>query len=102
VLADATSLQSDLDADHKRLTGLKVEAGARLAEAKTRLQAIEAAASRSLTELETDDMLRRLSAAQEHLPLTVEMEKLEREALQEAQSNVSQSDLRSDTIGKAH
>lgn len=100
VLADATSLQSDLEADHKRLSMLKVEADARLAEAKARLQAIEAAASRSLTEIETDAMLRRLSATQEHLPLTVEMEKLERETLREAQSNLEQSDLRSDAIGK--
>jgi hypothetical protein len=102
VLADATSLQSDLEADHKRLNGLKVEAGARLAEAKARLQAIEAAASRNLTEMETDDMLRRLTAAQEHLPLTVEMEKLEREALRDAQSNVNQSEIRSDTIRTTH
>ncbi len=102
VLADATSLQSDLEADHKRLSTLKVEADARLAEAKARLQAIEAAASRSLTETETNAMLRRLSVMQEHLPLTVEMEKLEREALREAQSDVDQSDLRSDAAGEMH
>ncbi|MGI9165271.1 MAG: hypothetical protein ACR2G5_02605 [Pyrinomonadaceae bacterium] len=102
VLADATYLQSDLEADHKRLSTLKVEADARLAEAKARLQAIEAAASRSLTETETDAMLRRLSVMQEHLPLTVEMEKLEREALREAQSNIDQSVLRSEAAEKMH
>jgi len=102
VLADATSLKSDLEADNRRLSALKLEADARLAEAKARLQAIEAAASRSLTEMETEAMLRRLSATQAHLPLTVEMEKLARESLQEAQSSVNQSDLRSDTIGKPH
>jgi hypothetical protein len=100
VLADATSLQSDLEADDKRLSTLKVEADARLAEAKARLQAIEAAASRSLTEMETDAMLRRLSASQAHLPLTVEMEKLEREALRDAHNDVDQNDLRSDAVGK--
>ena len=99
-VADTTSLRTDLEADQKRLTALMGEADARLSEAKARLQAIEAAASRSLTANETDAMLRRLSATQDHLPLTVEMERLEREALRESESNLRSSDLRSDAIGK--
>src|SRR6185503_2575263 len=100
-VAATTSLRSDLEADQKRLDSVKVEAVARLAEAKERLQVIEAAASRNLTENETDAMLRRLSATQEHLPLTMEMEKLEREALQEAHGNLNASGL-GQTIEKTH
>ena len=98
-VAATTSLRSDLEADQKRLDLIKVEADARLAEAKERLQVIEAAASRNLTENETDAMLRRLST-QEHLPLTMEMEKLEREALQEAHGNLKAGGL-AQTIEKA-
>ena len=92
-VATTTSLRTDLEADRKRLDSVKVEAGARLAEAKERLQVIEAAASRNLTANETDAMLRRLSSTQEHLPLTMEMETLERQAMQEAHGNLQASGL---------
>jgi hypothetical protein len=81
--ADTSVLIADLEADRLQLENLKTESTARLAEAKARLQMIEAAASRSLSQNETDLMLRRLSAAQSQLPLTIEMAKLEREAAQE-------------------
>ena len=81
--ADTSALAAELDVDRQRLENLKTEATTRLAEAKARLQTIEAAASRSLSQSETDLMLRRLSAAQSYLPLTIEMAELERQAEKE-------------------
>lgn len=81
--ADTSVLVADLEADRLQLENLKTESTARLAEAKARLQTIEAAASRNLSQTETDLMLRRLSAAQSQLPLAIEMAKLEREAAKE-------------------
>jgi hypothetical protein len=81
--ADISGLITDLEADRLQLEGLRDEATARLAEAKARLQEIEAAASRSLSQAETDLMLSRLTAAQSQLPLTIEMAKLERQAAKE-------------------
>ena len=52
-----------------------------MAEAKARLQSIEAAANRSLSQTETELMLGRLTAAQEQFPLALEMLNLEEEAL---------------------
>ncbi len=83
--ADTADLINDLESDQLQLERLKAEANARLLEARARLQTIEAAASRSLTQNETASMLRRLSATQEHLPLVIEMERLERETLHEAE-----------------
>jgi hypothetical protein len=94
--ADTTSLLRDLDADSNQLEKLTEEARVRLAEAKARLQMIEAAASRTLNQGETDRMRRRLSAAQENLPLVIEMEKREREAVREAEMQLNQTQLRSD------
>lgn len=84
--ADTSALVADLEADRVQLENVKVESTSRLAEAKARLQTIEAAASRSLTQNETDFMLRRLSAAQSQLPLAIEMAKLERKAAEELES----------------
>lgn len=81
--ADTAGLINDLEADRLQLESLRNEATARLAEAKARLQTIEAAASRSLSQTETDLMLSRLTAAQSQLPLTIEMAKLERQAAKE-------------------
>lgn len=81
---DTTSLLEDLSSDRQRSEGLRKEAQTRLAEAKARLQTIEAAANRSLSQNETDLMLRRLAASQEHFPLALEMASMEREALREA------------------
>jgi len=81
--ADTTNLVDELTSDREQLQGLQSEASVRLAEAKARLQVIEAAASRSLGQTETDLMLRRLSASQEHLPLSLEMAKLEQQAAKE-------------------
>jgi hypothetical protein len=81
---DTSSLLEDLLADRRRSEDLRKEAQVRLAESKARLQTIEAAANRSLSQNETDLMLRRLAAAQEQFPLALEMASLEREALREA------------------
>src|SRR5205807_8360154 len=68
--ADTSSLQHELQADQAKLQSIKQEAAGRLAESQARLQMIEAAASRDLTHSESNLMLQRLSAAQEHLPLS--------------------------------
>ncbi len=88
--ADTANLLRDLESDQQDLQRLKNEANSRLLEAKARLQTIEAAASRSLNQGETVSMLRRLSSTQEHLPLVIEMEKLERETLQEAERQLQE------------
>ncbi len=80
---DTSLLLEDLMSDRKRSEELRREANVRLAEAKARLQTIEAAANRRLTQQETDVMLRRLAAAQEQSPLALEMATLEREAMRE-------------------
>jgi hypothetical protein len=81
--ADTTNLIEELTSDREQLQKLQSEASVRLAEAKARLQVIEAAASRSLGQAETDLMLSRLSASQEQLPLSLEMAKLEQQAAKE-------------------
>lgn len=80
---DTSSLLGDLIADRQRSEELRQEATVRLSEARARLQTIEAAANRSLSQKETDLMLRRLAASQEHSPLALEMASLEQEALRE-------------------
>jgi len=88
--ADTSGLITDLEADRLQLESLQNESKARLAEAKARLQMIEAAASRSLSQTETDLMLSRLTAAQSQLPLTIEMAKLERQAANEINLRLDQ------------
>ena len=81
--ADTSGLVADLEADRLQLESLRDESTVRLAEAKARLQMIEAAASRSLRQHEADLLLSRLRAAQSQLPLAIEMAKLERQAAEE-------------------
>jgi hypothetical protein len=80
---DTTKLLADLLSDRQRSDELRKEATVRLSETKARLQTIEAAANRSLSQTETDVMLRRLAASQEHFPLALEMAGLEEAALRE-------------------
>jgi hypothetical protein len=80
---DTTKLLADLSADRQRSVELRKEATVRLSETKARLQTIEAAANRSLSQTETDVMLRRLAASQEHFPLALEMASLEEAARRE-------------------
>jgi hypothetical protein len=80
---DTSSLLNDLIADRQRSDELRKEATVRLAEAKARLQTIEAAANRKLSQTQTDAMLNRLAASQEHFPLALEIASLEQQALLE-------------------
>src|SRR6266850_2966978 len=80
---DTAELLADLLSDRERSDRLRKEATVRLSETKARLQTIEAAANRSLSQTETDVMLRRLAASQEHFPLALEMANLEETALRE-------------------
>ncbi|HSS19524.1 MAG TPA: hypothetical protein VLL54_05580 [Pyrinomonadaceae bacterium] len=80
---DTSELLDDLMSDRQRLDNLFKEATVRLSAAKARLQAIEAAANRTLSQAETDMALRRLATSQEQSPLALEMASLERAALLE-------------------
>jgi hypothetical protein len=93
--ADTATLLKDLESDQLQLQRLKTEANGRLLETKARLQTIEAAASRSLNETETSSMLRRLTATQEQLPLVIEMQRLERETLHEAERELKKLEAHS-------
>lgn len=77
---DTSQLLNDLIADRERVDSLRQEAATRLSASKARLQTIEAAANRALSQSETELMLRRLVSSQEQFPLALEMAKLEREA----------------------
>lgn len=80
---DTGVLLNDLNSDRQRFDLIRSEATVRLAEAKARLQSIEAAANRSLSQIETELMLGRLTAAQEQFPLALEMLSLEQETLRD-------------------
>ena len=88
---DTDSMQKELREDHVKLTNVKQEATARLAETQARMQMIEAAASRDLSHGETYLMQQRLNAAQEHLPLAIEMAQIERRALEEAERDLQEN-----------
>lgn len=89
--ADTTALIDELIADRQRVDRLRSEAVNRLASAKARLQTIEAAAHRALSQTETESMLRRLVSSQEQFPLALEMANLEREALVESRRSQESS-----------
>ena len=83
--SDTSALQQDLTADRERLDQLRQHATEHLARAKTRLQEIEATASRNLNELDTEIMMQRLGVTENQLPLALEMAQLERQVLKEGQ-----------------
>ncbi len=84
---DTTLIRNELKEDQTRLTNARHEASSRLAETQARMQMIEAAASRDLSHGDTYAMLQRLSSAQQHLPLTIEMAQLERRSLEDAKAD---------------
>lgn len=84
---DGLSLQEDLEADRKTLDELRQTANQHLAKARTRLQVIEAEASRKLNQNETDLMMQRLGAAQDSLPLVLEIARMEQQMLRDTASN---------------
>jgi hypothetical protein len=81
--AEAKALQQDLSEDHNRLKHLLQQANEHLSHAKTRLQIIEATASRKLNQVDTNLMMQRLGSAQDQLPLVLEIAQLEQEMLRE-------------------
>jgi hypothetical protein len=81
--ADTTRLQEELRADRERLEQVKLEGSERRAEAETRLQMIEAAASRGAGWDETNIALHRLNVSREQMPLALEAARLEQEAREE-------------------
>lgn len=83
--ADTKSLQQELRTDRERLEQIKTEGTERRAEAETRLQMIEAAASRGSTWAETNMALHRLSTTQESIPYALEAARMEQQALEESE-----------------
>lgn len=81
--AEAKALQQDLAEDHNRVKHLLQQANEHLKHAKTRLQIIEATASRKLSQGDTNLMMQRLGSAQDQLPLVLEIAQLEQEMLSE-------------------
>jgi hypothetical protein len=81
---ESTALQKELTEDRERLEQVRQQANEHLAKAKTRLQVIEASASRKLSQGETDLMMQRLGSAQDQLPLVLELAQIEQQALREA------------------
>lgn len=86
---EAKKLQTDLGEDHDRLKRLLNQANEHLTNAKTRLQVIEATASRKFNQEDTDLMMQRLGSAQDQLPLVLEIAELERQMLTEPLSSES-------------
>lgn len=81
---ESTALQKELTEDRERLDQVRQQANEHLAKAKTRLQVIEATASRKLSQGETDLMMQRLGSAGDQLPLVLELAQIEQQALREA------------------
>src|SRR5215813_1997217 len=89
-VADTATLQKELREDKARLADARQQAQARLAETQARMQMIEAAASRDQSHGDTYAMLQRLTSAQSHLPLSIEIAQMERRALEEAEQETNQ------------
>jgi hypothetical protein len=89
--AESNALQKELTEDRERLDQVRQHANEHLAKAKTRLQIIEATASRKLSQGETDLMMQRLGSAGDQLPLVLELAQLEQQALREASVDESLS-----------
>lgn len=85
---ESDALQKELGVDHERLAHVRQQANEHLANAKTRLQVIEATASRKLSQGETDMMMQRLGSAQDQLPLVLEIAQIEQQALREASQDL--------------
>ena len=90
---ESKKLQRDLAEDHDRLKHLLGQAGEHLTHAKTRLQVIEATASRKMSQGDTDLMMQRLGSAQDQLPLVLEIAELERQMLTETNDPVPNKEL---------
>ncbi|MGB7923152.1 MAG: hypothetical protein WCF57_07900 [Pyrinomonadaceae bacterium] len=91
---DTTSLQDELRADRARLEHVRAEAVERRAESEARLHMIEAAASRGASWEETSLALQRLGAGRDHLPLALEVARLEQEAREDTDRHAREIDGR--------
>jgi hypothetical protein len=80
---ESAALQADLTTDREKIERLRQQANEHLRSAKTRLQVIEATASRKLNQAEIDVMMQRLGNAQDQLPLVLQMVQMEQQALEE-------------------
>ena len=83
---ESKALQQDLNEDHERLKRLLNQVNEHLAKARTRLQVIEATASRKFSQSDTDLMMQRLGSAEDQLPLVLEIAQLEQQMLRETNS----------------
>lgn len=90
---ESKTLQRDLSEDHDRLKHLLQQANDHLKTAKTRLQMIEATASRKFSQSDTDLMMQRLGSAQDQLPLVLEIAELERQMLTETTEPLPNKEL---------
>jgi hypothetical protein len=88
---DTTKLQEELGEDRKRLEQVKLEGSERRAEAETRLQMIEAAASRGVSWDETRIALHRLQTTREQIPLALEAARIEQQAREETDRVLKES-----------
>ena len=88
---ESASLQNDLTEDHERLKHLIEQANQHLKNSKTRLQMIEATASRNLSQGDADLMLQRLGSAQDQLPLVLEIAQLEQQMLRESNNDLAKN-----------
>ena len=93
---NSDALQKDLIEDRERLDRVRQKANEHLLQARARLQEIEASATRKLSESETDLMMNRLGSAEDQLPLVLEIDRLERQALQEAKTIVNETPVDND------
>jgi len=92
--AETAALLEDLRRDQARLTTVKREGSSRLDEAQTRLQMIEAAASRGASWSETSYMLQRLDEGQRNVPLGLETTREQQRLLEDAQRELRDEAVR--------
>ena len=77
--AETKKLLEELNEDRARLNKIQTEAKQLNEDAEARLQMIEATARRSTSWSEVETSLQRLTAARDHLPLALEIAKIEQE-----------------------
>lgn len=88
---NSKSLQAELNADKERLEKVRREADELLAESKTRLEMIEAAARRGTNLIGNEQALERLLARTQDLPLALQAAKIEEEVRREMENEQAQS-----------
>ena len=89
--AETATLLEDLRRDQARLETVKREGSMRLDEAQTRLQMIEAAASRGASWSETSYMLQRLDEGQRNIPIGLETTREQQRLLEDARRELQES-----------